>query len=67
MRQVDELFKDLAMLVHHQGSMITDIQSNIRVVKKNVNLSNKALVKGKGHHQAAKRVRDDKSFTEMIQ
>ncbi|KAL4497907.1 hypothetical protein ABPG72_014764 [Tetrahymena utriculariae] len=54
-RQVDELFKDLAMLVHHQGLMIDDIESNVKTTKTNTTLSNKHLGSAKTYHQKSKK------------
>ncbi|KRX05616.1 t-SNARE [Pseudocohnilembus persalinus] len=53
--QVYQLFLDLAILVQQQGSLLNDIEDNLKEGQKNVKKGNKDLHKAKKHHISIKK------------
>ena len=50
------MFVDMAMLVHHQGEMIDNIEININAANNYVEKANIQLNKAKKSHMAARKV-----------
>eukprot|EP01016_Furgasonia_blochmanni_P040815 TRINITY_DN5232_c0_g2_i4.p1 TRINITY_DN5232_c0_g2~~TRINITY_DN5232_c0_g2_i4.p1 ORF type:complete len:294 (-),score=54.41 TRINITY_DN5232_c0_g2_i4:166-1047(-) len=54
-QQVFQMFQDLALLVHHQGEMLDNIELDINGAKSYIEKGNKYLEQAKEHHQASRK------------
>merc|ERR1712017_24719 len=52
--EVGEIFQDLAVLVHEQGDMVNDIESNIISSHGHTQQAGKELVKAAAHQKSAR-------------
>jgi len=52
---VNEIFKDLAIMVHEQGETIDSIEANVDQTQQHVEAGNVQLQKAKGHQSAARK------------